>query len=285
MGRAKALLPWRGRPLIVHLAGVLREAVDDIVVVASAELELPALDARVIRDRVPGLGPLGGIREALGAITGERAFVTGVDAPFLTADFVRRMLEFGAAAAPVTSDGIVQSLAAVYPRSRAEAANALIAAGRMRPLHLLEAGGFRQVAPRELPDFDALRSVNTPEEYLAALREDGAGGTATVELFGIARERIGKTAVEVSPGPLREVLEIVEATREPLPEVAAAAGYPPATATAAALARPAPPFSLVRNGVVAENFLVSLGGRELLRDGAVPIGPGDNVIVMDAAVE
>ena len=40
MGRAKAWLPWRGRPLVVHVACVLRRVVGELVVVRSAELDL-----------------------------------------------------------------------------------------------------------------------------------------------------------------------------------------------------------------------------------------------------
>ena len=173
MGRPKALLPWRGRTLIEHVVGILRQVVDEVVVVASAELSLPSLEARVVRDREPRLGPLGGIREGLEAMRGDLAYVTSTDAPFLTPLFVRTLLSFGTAAAPEV-DGFVQSLSAVYPKSLAPRAHELIAAGRMRPLFLLEAGNYRKVLPRELPDLDSLKNLNTPEDYLEALRADGA---------------------------------------------------------------------------------------------------------------
>ena len=68
MGRAKAWLPWRGQPMVAYVVSVVRPLVDEVVVVASRNLELPPLDAQVVRDRKPELGPLAGIREGLDCV-------------------------------------------------------------------------------------------------------------------------------------------------------------------------------------------------------------------------
>lgn len=171
MGRPKTLLPWRGRTMIEHLVDVLHEAAGPVVAVASAELELPPLRAAIVRDRSPHLGPLAGLREGLARIDADLVFASGADTPFLTVNFVRAMLAYGCAAVP-EADGFPQPLGAVYPKALASEADALIAAGRMRLLDLLEVGNFRRIPSCELPDADALRGVNTPEEYQAALERD-----------------------------------------------------------------------------------------------------------------
>ena len=126
MGRDKAWLPWRGQPMIAHVVSILRPLVDEVVVVASDGLELPPLDARVVRDREPALGPLAGIREGLEQIRTDFAFVTGTDAPFLSPAFVTKLLSCGCAVAPEI-DGHFQTLAAVYPRSALERIDAMLA--------------------------------------------------------------------------------------------------------------------------------------------------------------
>ncbi len=254
MGRAKAWLPWRGRPLLVHVVEVLRRAVGEVVVVSSGKLELPPLDAPVVADREPHLGPLAGIREGLAHVRAELAYVTATDAPFLEPGFVKALLSYGGAAAPEL-DGHVQTLAAVYPRAALPCAEALIRAGRMRPLHLLEAARYRKVRAEELPAAPRLRGFNTPAEYLDAVREVEPDATATLELLGRARLALGRRELEVPVGTLAEVL---------------------------AHARPA--VELLDGGRVARPFLVSLNGRRFLRDAAVPVGPGEHVIVRDAPV-
>jgi molybdopterin-guanine dinucleotide biosynthesis protein A len=255
MRRPKALLPWRGRPMVAHVAAVLREVTDEVVVVSSAELEpeLPPLDARIAIDREPGLGPLAGIREGLAQVRAELAYVTSTDAPWLSPAFVRVLLEFGKAAAPEI-DGHVQVLAAVYPRALAEAADALLRAGRMRPLFLLEAAGFRRVGAAELPELDSLRSFNTPQEYLAAVRADDPGARATLELLGQARRLAGRAQLEVPVGTLGEVLAHAE-----------------------------PGIGAYSEGTLSRRYLFSLDGRRFVRDPELPIGAGEHVIVMDAA--
>ncbi len=240
MGRPKALLPWRGRTLIDHVVGVLRQATDEVIVVTSADLDLPALDAVIVRDRAPKLGPLAGIREGLDAMRGDLAFVTSTDAPFLTPAFVKAMLAFRTTAAPDVG-GFVQSMSAVYAKALAKTAGDLIAANRLRPLFLLEAAAFRCVRPDELPDLDSMKSLNTPGDYLDALRRDGQTAPATLEFLGTARAKFGATR-DVPPGLLGPII----------------AGF-------------------------GEHHLVSLNGRQFVREPHIPIGPGDRLIVMDAA--
>jgi molybdopterin-guanine dinucleotide biosynthesis protein A len=254
MGRDKAWLPWCGRPLVDHVVESLRQNVDEVVVVASAELDLPPLDALVVRDREPELGPMGGIREGLAHVSAKFAFVTGTDVPFLAPAFVKGLLAYECAAA-VELDGIVQNLCAVYPRAALPAAEALIAEGRLRSLHLLEEMGYRRVPADAIPDAESVRGFNTPGEYLLAVRRVDPQATATLEFLGRARLALGRRELEVPVGTLAEVL-----------------------------AHTRPALDLVDGARVARPYLVSLGGRTFVRDVTIPIGPDEQVIVLDASV-
>jgi hypothetical protein len=131
----------------------------------------------------------------------------------------------------------------------------LLAAGRLRPLFLLEAARYRTVPEDELPGVCSVRGFNTPQEYLAAVREVEPDATATLEFLGHARMVLGRRELEVPVGTLAEVLAHAE-----------------------------PALELVREGRVTRPFLVSLDGRSFVRDAAIPIGPGEHVIVLDASV-
>jgi len=238
--------------MVAHVVSVLRPIVDEVVVVASERLDLPALDARVVRDRTPELGPLAGIREGLEQISAEFAFVTGTDAPFLSPAFVRALLSYGCAAAPEI-DGYVQTLAAVYPREAAERIGAMLAAGRTRPLELLEALGYKRVSASELPDPQSARGFNTPVEYLAAVRESEARPTAMLELRGRARSAVGRSEIEVPVGTLGDVLGPI-----------------------------CPAIEILDGGVIAPLYSIALNGRAVGASTAIPIGPGERVCVLDA---
>lgn len=254
MGRPKALLPWQNRTLVETVVDVLGSVVDDVVVVSSDELELPPLDALVVRDREPRLGPLAGIREGIHAIGSGLAFVASTDAPHLSPRFVASMFSFGRAAA-LELDGQVQTLCAVYDADRHAIADELIASDRMRPLFLLEASDFRRVRANEVDDAESTRSFNRPEEYMAALRASGPRRGATLEFFGHARRRAGRPRVDVPIGTLAEVLKHAE-----------------------------PELVIHHENGIATQFLVSLNGRNFVRDPGIPIGPGDCVLVLDSGV-
>ena len=174
MGSPKALLPWRGVPMIAHVVGVVSTVVPEIVVVSSAGLKLPALPAhvRVIVDSEPGRGPLASLRDGLREIRADLTFATSTDAPFLTASFIETMFSFGGAAAPEL-DGFLQPLAAVYPKTLSALAASMLGEPRAGLTDLLKGANARRVSAKELPDLKSLETFNTPEEYDAALKIDG----------------------------------------------------------------------------------------------------------------
>ncbi len=257
MGRAKAWLPWfGGRTLVEHVVDRLRPAVDEVVVVTSAELDLPPLDARIVRDREPERGPLAGLRDGLRAAASELAFVTATDAPFLTPEYVRALLDRGTACAPL-ADGHVQVLSAVYPRTACALAERLLAEDRARPLALLEALDYVALegAALDVSATPPWLGFNTPEAYLAAARAEDPEARCEVELLGRAALAGKPSIVDCPIGSLAEVLDHVSRTHA---------------------------LALAEKGRVARNHLVSLGGRDLVRDLALPVGPGERISVLDA---
>ena len=255
MGRAKAWLPWFGRSMVEHVVARLLPAVDDVVVVTSAELDLPPLPARVVCDQAPELGPLAAIRDGLAAAKSEYAFVTSVDAPYLSEEFVREMFALGKAAAPVAEDR-VQVLSAIYPCAAWVRANELLLENVRRPRGLLEELGYEPIerASSDQPLApSAWSGFNTPTEYLDAVRSCDPEATAEVELLGRAAMKAQASRHSLPVGTLGEILSR-------LPDS----------------------LALIEDGRVAKSHIVSLSGRDLVRDLAVPVGPGENVSVIDA---
>jgi len=256
MGRAKAWLPWFGKPMIEHVVGVLRPVVDEVVVVTSKTVSLPPLDARIVEDREAELGPLAGIREGLEAADSDLAFVTSTDSPFLTADHVVAMLERARAVAP-TADGHVQVLSAVYPGSAWKEADDLLRIGQRRPLALLERLGFEPIevemhfGGKPAP----WQGFNRPEEYLFWARAIDPDAKAFVELLGRAALAVESRQFESPIGTLGEVLGGIA-----LPDS----------------------LGLVKEGQLSKAFLVSVGGRDLVRRLDLPVGPGEQISVIDA---
>ncbi len=190
MGVAKAWLDWRGRPLLSHLAGIMADFGARVIVVGSPGQELPPLPEGSVRvDDPPGDrgGPLVGIGvglEALGAAPrpGEIALLSACDSVFLSPvhlDFLVAALvddPDAEAVLPIDPPDPASGKRFAHPLASAlraaaglEAARALLAAGRRRPVALFDAlRRTLRVDAERLPDPRVLQTCNTPEEYAAA---------------------------------------------------------------------------------------------------------------------
>lgn len=117
-GRCKALLPFRGRPLIAGPLALLRGVFGGAAIIANDPAAYAGLDARVIPDILEGKGPLGGIHAALAGCGGRPVFVAACDMPFLDEGLVRalaaRWLRAGRGAVLPRAGGLLEPLCGVY---------------------------------------------------------------------------------------------------------------------------------------------------------------------------
>jgi molybdenum cofactor guanylyltransferase len=183
MGTAKALVPWRGAPLVAHVAAIVAEAAAPVVVVRAPELELPPLPAgvEIAEDAVADRGPLEGIAAGLRALAGrcDVVFVAAVDMPLLHPAFVRAVAAAvtGYDAAVPHAGGRDHPLAAAYRAEILPAVERRLAAGELRATALLGDLHVRRLGDGELVHPDSLRNANTPAE-LEELRRGRPAGPA-----------------------------------------------------------------------------------------------------------
>lgn len=183
MGTPKHLLPFGGRTMLQHVVGTLAALVRPIVVVGAPGQELPELPAEVLvaRDEQPGLGPLAGLLAGLSVLR-ERcgaAYVTSCDVPLLQPQVVQYLIESrGDAEAAVFREGKFHHvLAGVYSTALVDHIRELIAAGRLRPLFLVQESKAAIIDVEAVGHLDpqrhSFRNVNTPEDYEAVLQIAG----------------------------------------------------------------------------------------------------------------
>jgi len=183
MGRPKAWLPFGPEVMLQRVVRILSGIVSPIVVVAAREQDLPELPngIEIARDEHEALGPLAGLAVGLAAI-GDRAdaaYASSCDVPLLQPAFVTAMIGgLGDCDLAIPRDGQYHHpLAAIYRTRLVPTIRELVAAGRLRPLYLLERSKAREIDVAELrqadPELLSLRNINTPEDYAAVLREAG----------------------------------------------------------------------------------------------------------------
>lgn len=193
-GGDKARACVGGRAVIDRVIEVVAPITDRVVAVTSAgkaDLGLPD-EVRVITDRYPGTGPLGGICTGLEAMQSELALVVACDLPFLNGGLLRFLLSLAdgfEAVVPRREDGRAQPLPAVYARGCRGAMQHRLAAGRLSVWRVLEDLDTRYVEPEDCrrldPDLLSFFNLNTPGDLaeanrVAASRSSApAGGEST----------------------------------------------------------------------------------------------------------
>jgi molybdopterin-guanine dinucleotide biosynthesis protein A len=159
-----------GTSMTARAAGALRPWVEEVVVVSSRPVEAPP--ARVVPDRVPGAGPLGGLDAALAEATAlglDGVFLLACDLPLVTSEVVGAVISSlgdAPAAAPAREPTGVEPLCAVY-RVGVHASVEARLRGPDRSLHALFRKVDGVVVPASRLDDRGGRvflNVNTPSD-------------------------------------------------------------------------------------------------------------------------
>ncbi len=169
MGGSKATVRLGGRPLIAYPLEAMALALDEVVIVAKPDTELPALPGVTvwIEPEAPR-HPLVGISHALG-FAGDRAVVVcASDLPFVTAELVDRLAHADPGPAPAVvaaRAGEMQPLLGCYqPRAAQQLAAATAAANRSARDAVAAIGPILF----EVEDAEALFDVDAPDDLLIA---------------------------------------------------------------------------------------------------------------------
>ena len=177
MGRDKALLPYRGRPLLQAVLLRVEAVFPAPFVVTNTPERYPFLSCPTVPDRFPGKGPLAGIEAALRHASAPFVFVCACDMPFLSEPLLRLLAERASGGTdlvlPCGPDG-AEPLCAVWGKTALPAVESALGEERLS-LVLLAAGlSVRKVSVDEVagvdPEFASFRNFNTPEDFLRETR-------------------------------------------------------------------------------------------------------------------
>ena len=181
-GRDKSALVIDGRSILERQIAELLRVTDDVLVVGAetgsgrflfeAERQMSTRPLfRLIPDRVPGCGPLGGLDAALAAARDDVVAIVACDMPFVTSAFLNHLLDLAGeadAVVPRTERGY-HPLCAAYTRACHPAVARRLADRRLKMTALLEEVRVRELTAREIEIFGdrrrLLANVNTPADY------------------------------------------------------------------------------------------------------------------------
>ncbi len=133
MGADKALVPFRGVPMIAHVADSLRRSGLEVLIVGR---EIEPYEW-VLDEDAPGGGPLVGLLTALRS-TGSDVFLAAVDQPLIRTETVRRLLDQPGDAVVPFQDGHPQVTCSLFRTSCLDTAASLVASGERKLRRLVD---------------------------------------------------------------------------------------------------------------------------------------------------
>ena len=175
MGQDKAWIELDGEPIIRRVANVLALVADEVIVVAN-DPRYAALGLRVVPDKFPDGGALGGIATGVSAASHDRVLVAACDMPFLSAEVWRVLLDHRYEADVVIPriGGEYETLHALYTKACLAPMERALGAGKLRVISFFDEVRVQAIDERELrvadPTLRSFTNVNTPEELASALR-------------------------------------------------------------------------------------------------------------------
>jgi len=170
MGQDKALIDFRGRPIIAHVIDTLRGLSSDVIVVSNRSGVYDSFGARVVSDYEPPAGPLGGIAAGLSAARRDLTIVVACDMPFLNSRLLRYLIEqaVDADAVVMQIEGKFEPLHAVYRRACLTAINQHLTAGDRRVISFYADVRLLSIPEADWrtidPDGRSTANLNTPDD-------------------------------------------------------------------------------------------------------------------------
>jgi len=178
MGQNKALMPFRGIPLIQRVADRVIPVAAEVNIISSDEPYYRFLNLPVFPDRIPGKGVLGGIYTAL--LVGGYPFIApvGCDLPFLSAQLLQAELNLivdcdADVVIPESQNGL-EPLHAIYRQSTClPLVERSLHNGDNRIVSWFDHATIRIFSHAEIiavdPDPRIFLNLNLPEEFTRAM--------------------------------------------------------------------------------------------------------------------
>ena len=172
MGRNKALIEIDGKPIIQHIRCALGDVSSEIMIISNEPGIYDFLNLPTYSDITAHVGPLAGIITALHFCRESHCLITACDMPFLKNELLQEMaqnIESGKIVTAV-SDGWIQPLCSIYPKSYLASARQAVAERKYSPLNWM-----KQYPLIEIPADDrSVFNINTPEDLANARRQSGS---------------------------------------------------------------------------------------------------------------
>jgi molybdopterin-guanine dinucleotide biosynthesis protein A len=172
MGRDKRRLNWEGEPFLDRVCGLMNTLFDEVLVVTAQEdYDCSHLPVRLVTDKIPQKGSLGGLYTGLLEAQNPLTFVVACDMPFLLKESIARLcLEPDCDVLVVKLSTGMQPLHARYSKQCAPVIEQMIHEGDLKIQNLVSRSGLTvKIIEESLfddidPHRQSFNNINTPAD-------------------------------------------------------------------------------------------------------------------------
>jgi len=169
-GRNKALEVFHGERLIDRQLRKVQALFPEVFVITNELGNYLHLEVTLIRDVIPGLGPLGGIYTGLLFAQGRSVFVTACDMPFLQPAVVEHMVQLSRnndVVVPEKKEGL-EPLHAIYSSRCLPHIKKMLDRGKFQVVSFFPAVKVYRLSQEEMQELDphglSFFNINTPDD-------------------------------------------------------------------------------------------------------------------------
>ena len=186
MGQDKALLELNSKPFIRHVAEVLLDVFQRVIIIADHGEPYRFLGLPIYKDAFTQCGPLAGIHSALTHAHTDAVFITSCDVPFLTPAIIRYVIKpkVRNEVTLVAGGNSLQPLCGLYTQNCLPTIERHLQRGQYSVLQCLHDLKTTILSPSFVLTAYAphpLTNINTPDDYRRCLGEVSARGLRVEE--------------------------------------------------------------------------------------------------------
>jgi molybdopterin-guanine dinucleotide biosynthesis protein A len=169
-GRNKALELFQGERLIDRQVRTVGSLFSEVLVITNEPEFYLHLDVTIVRDVIPGQGPLGGIYTGLIFAQGKSVFVTACDMPFVQPAVVRRMVQLAKNYDVIVPEKIegLEPLHAIYSSRCLPHIEQMLDHGTLQVINFFPAVKVYRLSSEEIGQLDpqglSFVNINTPDD-------------------------------------------------------------------------------------------------------------------------
>lgn len=165
----KPFIKFRGKELMLHGYGILKEIFPDVLIVCNERIEpgiKELIPESVVISESLDIGPLGGILEGMKNLSSKYVFVCGCDMPFLNREVIGLICSEADkdGAVPLNDENLPEPLHALYRREKVLALEELCLKGG-KVTGLIERMDMKIIPSDRIREYDSnlmtFRNINT----------------------------------------------------------------------------------------------------------------------------